>query len=323
VHEPAPLSPAVARIADRWEREGVPEWHELSVADARELEAERFTPADPDPVAVVRELTVDGPAGPVETRLYRDAAPPVPGLVFYHGGGFTLGTLDSAGDICRALARRGECAVVSVDYRLAPEHPFPAAVADAAAALSAVADDAADLGIDPDRLSVGGTSAGGELAAAVCLRAAGVELDAATDADEPLPRPPRPAGQLLLYPMLDSRTATESYRENADGPFMTAADARWFWAQYGVDHPQPLSAPALAEDDTLAGLPPATVATAGHDPLRDEGLAYADRLAAAGVPVDRVHRPGLAHGYLSMTETVPAAATALDAVAQRVRVPPG
>lgn len=312
----APLDPAVAEIAAAWDRRDVPEWHELPVERARELEDELFTPEEPAPVDVVRDLAFEGPAGEVPVRLYRDADAPAPGLVFYHGGGWTLGTLDSAGDICRALARRGDCAVVSVDYRLAPEHPWPAALDDAVAALWWTADRAADLGVDPDRISVGGTSAGGNLAAATALRAR----------DDLPGDPPLPAiaGQLLLYPILDSRMATDSYRENADGPFLTRAAMAWFWDNYCPSPAQrasPYAAPALAAD--LSGLPPATVATAGNDPLRDEGLAYAERLADAGVAVDRVHEPALAHGFLSMTEDVPAADATLDRVARRVGEPPG
>ncbi|PSQ41219.1 alpha/beta hydrolase [Halobacteriales archaeon SW_12_71_31] len=276
-----------------------------------------FTPEEPPAVDVVRDLAFEGPAGEVAVRLYRDVEPPTPGVVFYHGGGWTLGTLDSAGDVCRRLARRGDCTVVSVDYRLAPEPPFPAALDDAAAALRWVADERDRLGVG-ERLSVGGTSAGGNLAAAVALRArAGLPEDQSW---------PTVAGQLLLYPVLDARAESESYRENADGPFLTRADMAWFWENYcpsPVQRASPYAAPARAADNDLAGLPPATVVTAGHDPLRDEGLAYADRLREAGVPVDGRHEPGLAHGFLSMADAVPAADAALDAVARRVGSPPG
>lgn len=312
----APLDAALAAVVAEWERRDVPAWHELSVERARELETDLFTPEEPPPVDVVRDLSFEGPAGEVRVRLYRDADRPTPGLVFYHGGGWTLGTLDSAGDVCRELARRGDCAVVSVDYRLAPEHPFPAALDDAAAALRWVADERDRLGVG-ESLSVGGTSAGGNLAAAVALRAR-----AALRGD---PSWPEIAGQLLLYPLLDPRTDTASYRENADGPFLAPADVTWFWENYcpgPVQRASPYAAPARAAADDLAGLPPAAVVTAGHDPLRDEGLAYADRLSEAGVPVDGRHEPGLAHGFLSMADAVPAVDAALDWVARRVREPP-
>ncbi len=309
----APLDPALAAVAEEWAREGVPEWHQLSLDRARELEDELFTPEDPPAVAAVRDLSFAGPAGPVDVRLYRDAEPPVPGVVFYHGGGWTLGTLDSADGICRAIARRDDCAVVSVDYRLAPEHPFPAPLDDAAAAFSWTASVADRLGVDPHRLSVGGTSAGGNLATAVALRARD---------DLPDESLPTPAGQLLLYPILDPAMDTDSYREQADGPFLTADAMAWFWSNYlasPVQRANPYAAPVLADP---SGLPPATVVAAGHDPLRDEALSYADRLRDAGVPVDLVHEPALAHGFLSWADTVPAADEALDVVARRVAEPP-
>jgi Esterase/lipase len=308
------LDPELAAVAAAWTREGIPEWHRLSLDRARELEDDLFTPADPPPVDVVRELSFDGPAGPVDVRLYRDAEAPAPGLVFYHGGGWTLGTLNSADDICRALARRGDCAVVSVDYRLAPEHPFPAPLDDAAAALRWTARVADRLGIDRDRLSVGGTSAGGNLAAAVALRA---RDDLAGDTL------PEPAGQLLLYPALDPAMDTDSYHLRANGPFVTADAMAWFWDNYlhsPVQQANPYAAPVLAD---LAGLPPATVVAAGHDPLCDEALAYVERLRDADVPVELVHEPALAHGFLSFADQVPAAEPALDAVASQIRHPPG
>ncbi len=309
----APLDPDLAAVAEEWAHEGVPEWHQLSLERARELEDDLFTPADPPPVEVVRDLSFDGPAGPVDLRLYRDAERPAPGLVFYHGGGWTLGTLDSADGICRRLARRGDCAVVSVDYRLAPEHPFPAPLEDAAAALAWTARVADRLGVDADRLSVGGTSAGGNLAAAVALRARD---------DLPGDSLPPVAGQLLLYPVLDPAMDTDSYRERADGPFLTSDAMAWFWSNYlssPVHRANPYAVPPLSD---LADLPPATVVAAGHDPLCDEALAYAERLRDADVPVDLVHEPTLAHGFLSFADTVPAADGALDAVARRVRHPP-
>jgi acetyl esterase len=328
--ERAPLDDDVAAVAEAWAREGIPEWHQLSVGRARELEDDLFAPVDPAPVDVVRDLAFDGPGGPVDVRLYRDADPPAPGLVFYHGGGWTLGTLDSADDICRALARRGDCAVVSVDYRLAPEHPFPAALDDAAAALAWTAAVADRLGIDPDRISVGGTSAGGNLAAATALRVRDRlpgDPPACGVGGRPAPGDaafPELAGQLLLYPILDPAMDTASYREQADGPFLTADAMAWFWENYlpsPVAAANSYAAPALADD--LAGLPPATVATAGHDPLREEGRRYADRLADAGVAVERVHEPALAHGFLSMADDSDAAEAALDRVAARVADPPG
>lgn len=310
----APLDPDVAALADEWTREGIPEWHELSLDRARTLEDELFTPEDPPPVATTRDLAFDGPAGSVAVRLYRDAEPPAPAVVWYHGGGWTLGTLDSTDDICRRIARRGDCAVLSVDYRLAPENPFPAALDDAVAALRWTADVAPRLGIDGDRLSVGGTSAGGNLAAATALRARD-ELDGD-------PALPDLDGQLLAYPVLDASMDTPSYREPPEVPFLTREAMSWFWDNYcpsPVQRANPYASPAAAD---LSGLSPATVVTAGHDPLRDEGIAYADRLAAAGVPVDTVHEPSLAHGFLSMVDEAPAGDDALTTLSGGVRDPP-
>lgn len=315
----APLDEQLAAVVEDVADLGVPEWSRLSVPAARRLEDELFTPEDPPTVDLVRNLAFEGPGsedpgadrsnrsgggptGEVPVRVYRDVEPPAPVVVFYHGGGWTLGTLDSAGDLCRLLARRGECVVVSVDYRLAPEHPFPAPLDDAYAALEWVADVAESLGGDPDRLHVAGTSAGGGLAAAAALRAR--RFDG-----------PDLVRQLLLYPMLDPDTDRASYVENADGPLLTRADVEWFWDRYcrsPVDASNPFAAPLRADD--LSDLPPATIVTAGNDPLRDEGTAYADRLDAAGVPVEHLHYPAMAHGFLSLTDDVDAADAAFDEV---------
>jgi len=306
-----PLDDQLAAVVADVAAMGVPEWHRLSVPAARRLEAELFTPEDPPPVEAVRDLGFEGPDGEVSVRVYRDVEPPAPTVVFYHGGGWTLGTLDSAGDLCRLLARRGECVVVSVGYRLAPEHRFPAPLDDAYAALEWASGTAAALGGDPEDLSVAGTSAGGGLAAAVARRAA--RFDG-----------PDVAQQLLLYPMLDRDSSRPSYGENADGPLLSAADVDWFWEQYlpsPVSAHNPFAAPLRA--DAFADLPPATVVTAGNDPLRDEGVAYAEALAADGVAVDHRHYPSMAHGFLSLTEAVDAADAAFDAVAAAVGSPPG
>ncbi len=305
-----PLDEAVADLLAEFEASGLPEWHRLSVAAARRLEDDLFSPAELPEVALRRDLAVEGPAGEVPVRVYRDVEPPAPVLVFLHGGGWTLGTLDSADDVCAELARRGECVVISVDYRLAPEHPFPAAVDDAWAALEWAAETAGAFGGDPDRLQVGGTSAGGNLAAATALRAAafgGPDLD----------------HQLLLYPMIDPVLDTDSAVGQADAPLLTRADVAWFWEQYlrsPVDRHNPFAAPLRADD--LGGVPPATVVTAGHDLLRDEGAAYAARLADDGVPVDHRNYPSMPHGFLSLTDEVGTADAAMDEVGEAVRDPP-
>ncbi|MFC3476205.1 alpha/beta hydrolase [Halobacterium litoreum] len=304
------LDPDLAAEIDRIEAAGVPEWHQLSVASARRVEDEVFAASDARDVAFVRDLSFAGPAGDVPVRVYRDdpyPESPAPVVVFYHGGGWTLGTLDSIGGVCRELAARADCVVVSVDYRLAPEHPFPAAHDDADAALQWVVDNADSFGGDPERVAVAGTSAGGNLAASVALRAR--ETDG-----------PELAHQALLYPMTDRDTSRDSYDEHGDGPLLTRADVEWFWDNYcrsPVDAANPYASVLRARDH--GDLPTATVVTAGHDPLRDEGAAYADALADDGTPVDHQHYPSMAHGFLSLTDDVGVADDAMDAVAARLR----
>jgi len=301
------LDPELAAAIEEIEAAGVPEWHRLSVASARRVEDDVFTPDERRDVAFVRDLSLSGPGGDVPVRIYHDDPDrPAPMVVFYHGGGWTLGTLDSIGGVCRELAARAGCVVVSVDYRLAPEHPFPAPLDDAYAALEWTVETADAFGGDPEHVSVAGTSAGGNLAAAVALRA--------RDFDGP-----EIAAQHLLYPMTDRDTTRPSYEEHGDGPLLTRAAVEWFWEHYcrsPVDAANPYASVLRADH---ADLPPATVVTAGHDPLRDEGCAYADALDDAGTPVEHRHYPSMAHGFLSLADDVAVADDALDAVAARVR----
>lgn len=306
------LDPEAAAVVEEIESAGVPEWSAPAVESARRVEDEVFSSDDPPEVEFVRDVSIPGPESEIPIRVYRDAdlaaGDPAPVLVYYHGGGWVLGTLDSIDGVCRRLARRGECVVVSVDYRLAPEHPFPAAVEDARAALRWVAENAGAFGGDPERVAVGGTSAGGNLAAVTALgaRASGGR--------------PIPARQFLFYPITDRAFDTDSYAENAEGPLLTRADMEWFWDHYlrsEVDAANPYASPLRARD--LSGLPPATVLTAGFDPLRDEGIAYAERLADAGVEVRHDHYPGMVHGFLSASESIAVADEALDEVAEELR----
>jgi len=272
----------------------------MEVAEARAAygAARAATTLEPIPLPAIRDLALAGPAGSVPARLYRprpEAEGPLPALVFLHGGGWVLGDLDSHDGLCRRLAAASGCAVVAVDYRLAPEHRFPAAFEDALAATRAVAVAAPELGVDPERLAVGGDSAGGNLAAAVCL--------ALREAPGP-----RLRFQLLIYPALDFAMGTESQRMFAEGHFLTAALQRWFRGHY-LGEAGPLgdwrASPLRAS--SLAGLPPAFVLTASHDPLRDEGEAYGARLAAEGGVATLWRVPGQIHGFLPLDRAIRAA----------------
>jgi acetyl esterase len=240
------------------------------------------------PVAAVEDLAIPGPAGDLPGRVYRpDATTPVPTILFIHGGGFVIGDLDTHDNQCRTLCRDVGAVVLSLGYRLAPEAPFPAAVEDCVAAVAWAAAHIGELGGDPERLAVGGDSAGGNLAA--------VTARLTRNADGP-----PLAAQLLIYPTTDLRDGDDRYpsrEQNAEGYFLTRADMNWFHANYlGQGDPEdPRLSPVLAGD--LAGLPPAVVVTAEYDPLRDEGEAYADQLRAAGVEVASERFAGTIHGF--------------------------
>ncbi|WP_158887631.1 alpha/beta hydrolase [Amycolatopsis anabasis] len=236
-----------------------------------------------------REVAIPGAGGDIPATLYTPAGLPEPSglLIFYHGGGWVVGTRESHDNTARFFARHADVRVLSIDYRLAPEHPFPAAAEDAVSAFDYAHAKAAELGADPDRIAVGGDSAGGNLAAVtaqVTVRRGG----------------PSPAFQLLIYPGVDATTRRRSRELFADGFFLTDEHMTWFLDHYapeGVDRTDPRLSPLLAED--LSGLPPAYVATAGFDPLRDEGEAYAKRLREAGVPTALSRQPDLIHGYVN------------------------
>ena len=293
------LHPQAQQVVDLIIASGRPPLETLSPPDARKayLASKPILQPDPPPVAEVLALEAKGPAGPIPLRLYRgqgaakDRAQPA--LVYFHGGGWVIGDLESHDQVCRALANAVPCIVVSVDYRLAPEHKFPAAVDDSIAATQWIAANAADLGIDAKRLAVGGDSAGGNLAAVV-------SLDARDRGGAP-----RIVHQLLVYPGTDMRMGWPSLERHAEQLPLTRAAMRWFIAHY-------LRGPADATDwrasplaaSSFKGLPPALVITAGFDPLGDEGEAYARALAAAGVPVKHERFEGQIHGFLTMGRIV-------------------
>lgn len=256
------------------------------------------------PEVRTEDRTIEGPAGPIPIRVYwplRASDEPPPIVVYLHGGGWCIGDVDSYDGVARGHAVGGDAVVVSVDYRLAPEHPYPAAVEDAWAATQWVAANASQLGADGGRLAVAGDSAGGNLAAVVS--------QLARDAGGPAI-----AFQLLWYPATTWDTSLPSFTENADAPVLGGSAvrgfSRWYVGDMDLSDMPATLAPARAKD--LAGLPPAYIAVAGHDPLRDDGAHYAQLLAAAGVPAELHNAEALVHGYLGYAGVVPAATEATD-----------
>ena len=304
-----PLDPQVQELLARAEADPTPPLERLRPADARR-NMRRLAEGLPRPqgLAAVTDLSVAGGAGPLPARAYVPPGDgPFPGLVWFHGGGWVIGDLETHDTLCRHLALTAACVVVSVGYRLAPEHPFPAAVEDAQASTVWVSRHADELGIDPARLAVGGDSAGGNLAA--------VAARLARDRRAP------PLGwQLLVYPITDCDLDTPSYRDNATGRLLTRAGMEWFWSHYIPDpvarkhpHASPLRAARLAR------VAPAFVLTAEYDPLRDEGEAYARRLIAAGVACRLERYDGMVHGFLRRTDGLDRAHIALRQISDEMR----
>ncbi|MDS0295707.1 alpha/beta hydrolase [Halogeometricum luteum] len=291
---------------------GAPDLTHLSPEQARTLLGDLFTPdADPEPVSLVEERTIPAYARDIRVRLY-DPNPDeaLPAVVYFHGGGWVVGGLDTHDKVARALAAEGDCVVVSVDYRKGPEHPFPAAVEDAYLATKWTADNAAELGAGGG-LAVAGESAGGNLATVVAQMAAENAVGA-----------PEIDHQLLFYPVTDHSFDTPSYEENADGYFLTARAMVWFWNHYlesDIDGANPRASPLRAPADVLEALPPATLFTCGYDPLRDEQFAYGERLEDAGVAVEHAHYDDMIHDFANMSQLAdpfPSIGAAADAHAR-------
>lgn len=265
-----------------------------------------LTPPGPE-VAKVEDRTIPGPAGELAVRIYSpEGDGPHPVTMWFHGGGWVIGSIEQHDGLCRDLAKRSGSIVVSVDYRLAPEAPFPGPLDDCVAATRWVSEHASEIGADATRLAVAGDSAGGNLAAALALRAR----------DEGAPRI---TFQLLVYPATDAEMSYPSYRENAEGFMLTAEAMAWFWNHYigEGDKRDPYASPMYAAD--LAGLPPALVITAEYDPLRDEGEAYAALLRQAGVAATSSRYDGQLHGFMSMSGIIDTAHKAIDEAAAALR----
>ena len=307
------LDPQAQAVIDLVIKSGRPAYNTLSPKDARQLFRETRPASTPTPpeIGAVRNLVAQGPGGPIPLRVYRPAgvaaSVALPGLMYFHGGGWVIGDLDTHDVLCRQFTAEAGITVVNVDYRLAPEHKFPAAADDAWAATRWTVAHASELGVDAGRLAVGGDSAGGNLAAVVALQA--------RDASAPAIKL-----QVLVYPVTDVAAESRSYQDFAEGYMLTRESMRWFTAHY-------LAAAGQANDwrvsplraSSHAGLPPALVVTAGFDPLRDEGAAYAAKLQQAGVLVDYVCYGGMIHGFAGMGKLIETGNRAVSHIAATLR----
>lgn len=260
-------------------------------------------------IGAIENRNIPGPAGEIPVRIYTPlnaASGPLPVIVFFHGGGWVIGDLDTHDALCRTLSNETGAKVIAVHYRLAPEHKFPAAVEDCDAAVKWVSANAASLGVDANRIAVAGDSAGGNLSAVVS------QLSLPADA-------PSIRFQLLIYPAVDANANTPSYVENGEGYFLEKSTMDWFFGHYasGADANDTRLSPLRA--NSFAGLPAAYVVTAGYDPLRDEGKLYADALSAAGVAVEYVNYPGMAHGFFNMQGVLDTSREAVKAAAVAVK----
>ena len=303
-----PLDPQAIAVIRYLAQLAHPPVDKVPVSEARRLYRETRAALRPPAPAlpVVGDLNAEGTAGSIPLRLYRPSNGVLPALIYFHGGGWVLGDLDTHDAICRQIAAQAGVVVFAVDYRLAPEHPFPAAVDDCYDATAWISGNAVALGVDNTRLAVGGDSAGGGLATVVTLmaRSGGPSLKY----------------QILVYPVTDLRAQTESYSKYADGYLLTRNMMRWFIAQYATtedDVRDWRASPLLAP--SVDGVPPALVMTAGLDPLRDEGDAYARRLEEAGVAVDYMCLGGMIHGFLTMGGKIDTANRAVSYIASALR----
>jgi acetyl esterase len=306
------LDPIMKAFLDQLYAQPGLKMYELPPAQAREMFVGLMQLAGPQnvPIGKVANLLAPGPGGEIPLRVYTPVGAgdgPLPTLVFFHGGGFVIGDLDTHDGLCRLIANDANVRVVAVDYRLAPEHKFPAAVDDAYAALTWVAANAEKLGVDASRLAVGGDSAGGNLTAVIAQMAKQKGV-------------PKLAFQLLLFPATHIGSDTQSMRTNAEGYFLDRPTIDWFFGNYmgkGTDNSDLRLSPLLAKE--FSGLPPAYLMTASYDPLHDEGIAYAEKLRAAGVPVTIADYPGFVHDFIYLQAVLPQAPEALRAASMALR----
>jgi acetyl esterase len=312
------IDPDTQVVLDMIRLAGRPPFEALPPEEARQAYAasRKLLQLPPEDVAESRDHTIEGPLGPIGLRHYRpigtEAADILPALVWYHGGGWLLGDLDSHDVACRRLANATRCRVIAVDYRMAPEHVFPAAVNDCFTATRFVFDSAASLGVDPTKIAVGGDSAGGNLAAVMAL----MSRDGAL---------PRIAFQLLIYPATDMMMTTVSSTTIGPGVPLTSATMKWFIDHYAKGHETDWHA-SPGRVASVAGTAPALVLTCTHDPLRDEGIDYARRLEREGVRVVHLHFSDQIHGFMSMGRMIRAADQAIDMMARVLKQtlwPPG
>ena len=301
-----PLTPQTQAVLAARAASPVAELYTLSPEQAREamLSVVRAGPKGEE-VSQIKDRTIPGPGGNIPVRIYRpESVTSLPVLVYFHGGGWVIGDIETHDGICRSLANAAGMCIVSVDYRLAPEAHFPAAADDCFAATQWVQKNADNFGGDPERIAVGGDSAGGNLATVVCLMAAdkGVAI---------------PKAQVLVYPATQHDFGTASYQENGGGELgLSEASMRWFWNHYlatPADGDNVYASPMRCQD--MSGLPPALVITAEYDPLRDEAHDYADRLTQAGIRVERTLYLGVVHGFLGQAALVPEGPQAIEEIA--------
>lgn len=316
------LDPQAKAVLERVDESILPSTPGLSVESGRTSLEEFFITEAIEPVGTSSEFSVPGPASDIPVRVYvPDGDRPHPALLYYHGGGWVRGSLDTHDAVCRRLCNSAECVVISVDYRRAPESPFPAAVEDAYAAAEWVVNHGTDIGVDTDHVAVGGDSAGGQLTAAVTLLARDAGADFAGISGSP------DTGleldhQVLIYPAVASPLvhSFDSYEEYAEGYFLERESIQWYYDHYlprFTDARNEYAAPLLADDVTE--LPSATVLTCGFDPLHDEGVAYAERLEAAGVSVMHHDYERQIHGFVNLIDDIDAASDALETVATDLR----